>query len=223
MIKMFTTACTIILLTVFAFSQDSLSNSSKINFGFGVSSNFYSSLSSQNSINVNSSFSIPIFISSNIKIEPFFGYSNTDAKGKTIVFIQNISYSHSDNYYQCKNFVIGSGLFYSHKLKNVMFHFGSNFAYLTYKQNQKDNYSYYYAKDKIDGDGFIISPTLGSEYFLKKFISLGIEARFEWISLKTDGERTFPGSIDLKHGKTNSIYTFNTQGFIVIRIYPWNN
>jgi hypothetical protein len=207
----------------YIFSQNSLSDTSKIKLGFGVSSNFYSSLSSQNSVSVNSSFSIPIFISSNFKIEPFLGYSNTDSKGKTTIYTQNIASSENEIYYEHKNFIIGSGLFYSKEVKNLMFHFGSNFAYIIYKQNQKVNGSYYYSEDKNDGKGFIIAPTVGCEYFLKRYISLGIEARFEWMSLNTDGETTYPGVTDLKHTNTNSIKNFNTQGFMIIRFYPWSN
>ena len=208
--------CVIIVLNTEGFSQNSNIDSSKVKWGFGISSTFYQSSYYNIFIGTSSSFSIPIFVSSNFKMEPFFGYYKNEYDRKSVQGTDESKYNRTED-----NLVFGTGLFYYKSIGNTKVHFGGNIGYLIYNNEYEDKNIYNEYEQKSDGTGLIISPIVGCEYFISEYFSFGAEAHFEWSSLESDEKTKSDYGVDRSEEMSST--RFYTKGMLVFRFYPWSN
>ncbi len=215
-----------ILLFVFmiliteCYSQNTKSDSSKVKWGFGISSTFYQNNSYDIYLGTSSSFSLPIFVSSNFKMEPFIGYYKSEYDRKAVQDTYKSKYNRIDD-----NLVFGAGLFYYNCIGNTKVHFGGNIGYFIYNYEYKDEDFYGNYDQKSDGTGYIISPIVGCEYFISDNFSFGAEAHFEWSSWESDGKTKYDLSSvrSPDRSEESSTTRFYTKGILVFRFYPWSS
>ncbi len=104
---------------------------------------------------------LPLNIIENIQLEPEFSYYD---------------YNMEDDQYVHKNkrFSVGIGIFPKINLELFDFYYGLRAGYI-----KTDTYS-------RNGKGYYIAPTLGTEYFFTKRISIGGEAQLKYSEVKGD-------------------------------------
>ena len=199
----------LLLSILIAISSVYTQESSAFKWGIGVASPF---VQSQYVIPAypNTVISIPMFFSRQFKLEPFISYSDfTDEQKRE----DETPYTLDVNY---QNVAVGVGLFYSKPINTTRLHFGVQFGYV----RSKYEYKYVYPNDanitESNGDGYLISPIIGGEYFFSEHFSLGGQVHFEWYSVSSD-ETTSSEFENRKYA--NSTTRKNTLGLIAVRFY----
>lgn len=183
-----------------------------VKWGFGVSTSIFSIGALDYYIPPYQStvISMPIYFSDQVKIEPFIDYGNYHNENKP----GSVYYEKDEFKYHSITF--GTGIFYSKEIINTRIHFGANIGYVNqyYYQSYERGISSYSTEHK--GNGVLIAPSIGGEYFFSHHFSLGSEVRFEWSKLDSDNTQ-IDSSIENKY--KSSTNRFMTSGLVFVRFY----
>lgn len=132
---------------------------------------------------------IPHDISDTVRIEPSFRYYKTDI----------------DNNVEAENYEVAVGLFYKREtFENMNLLLGARVGYIDFEQDYDD--SNFNAAD-ISGDGYVIAPTLGFEYFFHEKFSVGGEVALRFEELERDSTNPFTGEKDSSDQSTTETDT----------------
>ena len=203
------------------YSQESSADKQTIKVGIGISSAFSSiSLYQYPSLNsdqpqLNTAVSIPMIFSSVYKLEPYVSYTSvkTDRKNDN----QYPSSYDYDYNYKGHNISVGMGIFYVKKIDKTNLHFGVRGGYLSTYAESKSYSTMYNSYHEDKGNGFLITPIIGGEYFFSDYFSLGGEVHFEWSQLNVDEIDKYDNNNEEYY--TSSLSRLNTLGIIVVRFY----
>ena len=206
---------TIYLFCFFSISaaQDSTVSKTSVKWGLGVTSTLFTLNSDQSYVSQsqNTAISIPIFLSGQFKIEPYFAYVHYNSEEES----DQIS---SNNNYEVKShsIIVATGFFYSRDFVDTRLHFGVNIGYLNSYLKYKNMYGISSNSSEEDARGFLIAPTIGGEYFFSSHFSLGSEISLEFSKLDSDNKDT---DYLAEYNYDSSARRFVTLAMIMVRIY----
>jgi hypothetical protein len=151
---------------------------------------------------VHPNITIPIFVSSKIKIEPNFGFKSI--KNETE---QNDPLSHQNRIDSQRHLQIAVGIFPFTKKEKFIIYYGAHLGYIiTYTESEivteyPDGYVYT-DEDIIEGDGFFIAPAIAGEYFFIENFSMACEIQIKYISTQQaeneDRDTRYPRSFSMQ-------------------------
>jgi hypothetical protein len=123
---------------------------------------------------------VPIDFNQNFRIEPSFRYYHTKVT-QPLVKVKQESRE------------LGLGIFGLLPIhESVRIYYGGRLAYVDAEISYDYDASVFFPPDFTqESDGYRISPTLGFEYLINKYVSVGAEA--EWFYLDVDGKSNDPG------------------------------
>jgi hypothetical protein len=209
---LFIATALVLMFVTISTAQEKNESKTTVKWGLGVSSSIFS-ISSLNYYippYQSTAISIPIYFSNQFKIEPFVDYGNYQNESKP-----GSIYDEKDEF-KYHTITIGSGIFYSKEIIDTRIHFGTNIGYVNqyYYQNYEGGISSYSTEHK--GNGILIAPSIGGEYFFSNHFSLGSEVRFEWSELDSDNSQ-IDSMIENKY--KSSTNRFTTSGLVFVRFY----
>lgn len=167
-----------------------------LDFGFGAS--FKSS---------ESSIFLPVRISDNLMIEPYFRYRDSDTENATFKT-------------STEDLTAGMGIFgLVNPIENASVYIGIRAAYV---ESERKNspigfFTFPVAALKVEQDGFSVAPTLGFEYLILQQLTIGAEVAWEYKDLDgtTSGASNNP-NIPAQNADTEDT---GTRTNIILRFY----
>jgi hypothetical protein len=206
--KNYVISSTVALLMLFfsiSAAQDSTISKTSVKWGLGVTTTLFTLNSYQSYVPQyqNTAISIPIFLSGQFKIEPYIAY---------------VHYNNEEEVYEINyhSLIIATGILYSQDFVDTRLHFGVNIGYINNNFKYKDTYDYSPYSSEDNGNGFLIAPTIGGEYFFSGHFSLGSEIRLEFSKIDSDNNDTDYILVDNYDSSTKR---FATMAMIMVRIY----
>ena len=138
---------------------------------------------------------LPYEFSETIRIEPSLRYYKYE----------------NDSNIDSDNLEVAVGVFNKRQVApNMNFLLGLRVGYIDYERSYNGNYS----NDSLDGDGYLIAPTLGFEYFISDKFSIGAEVALRYEELEEDAVDSFT---DEKY--SNDISKTETDTSINVKFY----
>jgi hypothetical protein len=206
---------TIFAMVLFLSFRVNAQDTSSVKWGIGISSAFLSSNTSGYDGDLNTTLTVPVYISDHFKIEPFLGYSRL-----TFDKVSEIpDYRIVENIKQ-NNYLFGSGLFYVLGAGESKLHFGAAIGYLISKQKTPVSSNYPDSKVDMEGNGYVISPVIGGEYLLSDYFSFGAEAHVDFVSIDYDRNRyLFDQPADPYVTEKISFSSIDVRAVLIFRFY----
>lgn len=159
---------------------------------------------------VHPNITIPIFVSSKIKIEPNFGFRSLRNETK-----QDDQYSHQNRIDTQRHLQMAIGVFHFTKKEKFILYYGAHLGYIiTYTESEiVSEYVDGYIDtddDIVKGDGFFIAPAIAGEYFFIDNFSMACEIQIKYISTQQaeneDRDTRYPRSFSLQGLSFRSLF-----------------
>jgi hypothetical protein len=209
---LFITLALVLTLLTISVAQESTESKTAVKWGFGVSTSIFSIGALEYYIPPyqSTAISIPIYFSNQFKMEPFIDYGNYHNERKPG------SIDDEKDEYKYHSITIGTGIFYSKDIIDTRIHIGINIGYMNqYYFSGYDRGIFSYSTEH-EGNGLLIAPSIGGEYFFSHHFSLGSEVQFEWSTLDSDNTETDNSTQNKYKSLSNR---FVTKGLVIVRFY----
>lgn len=199
--KLLTSLVLVLLIAGSSFGQDY----KKVGFGIGTTLNLSPGTLDFQSIQT---IRVPINISQNLRVEPYFGILGSD--DKVTRKLEPTAFRKTET----NSLIAGAGLFYVLTQESGNFYLGvsaSKYSSEDEVNDKGEDGTFHEAEEK---SGWIFSPTLGAEYYFSPSFSLGLEAGMGFMSGEIDysvEENNEYSTYKQEFSqKSNDIYTFTT-------------